>query len=273
MQPRLHDLPNCVSNDFLRGSGVDHHAAIRVARCNRQIGVTELFVERGALPFKPVRLCIATAQPCSLEADLDRKIEDHRQVGSEFADRNALEDIDQFLIDLPENALIDSGGIRKSIANDPFAGSQRRKNRTLHVVIARSREEHGFDIGPEWLSRTAQQDVTNDLGARRAAGLARQLSAKSARLQTQRQHRGLRGLACPFAAFECYELAARHMRLSAPAQKYTPTCLRSQRITDISYGEIRRLDRPRREYNHPGGNAHVPVRFRAYSPRPAALRS
>jgi hypothetical protein len=43
-----------------------------------------------------------------------------------------------------------SGRIRKSIANDPFAGSQRRKNRTLHVIIARSREQHGFDIGAEW---------------------------------------------------------------------------------------------------------------------------
>ena len=221
MQPRLHDLPNRVSNDFLRGSGVDHHAAIRVARCNRQIGITQPFMELSALPFKPVRLCVAAAQPRSLEADLEWKIKDHRQVGSQFADRNALKDIDQFLIDLPENALIDPSRIRKSIANDPFAGSQCRKNRTLHVVIACSREEHGFDIGPEWLSRASQQDVTNDLGARRAAGFARQLNAKSARLQPQRQHRGLRGLACPFAAFERYELAASHMRFSAPALNYS----------------------------------------------------
>jgi hypothetical protein len=82
----LQRVPNRFGDGLLGSAGVDHHAAIGLARRNREIGFPQLFVEFGALPFKPVRLNIAAAQLCPLEAKLNWQVEDHRDIGGKTAD-------------------------------------------------------------------------------------------------------------------------------------------------------------------------------------------
>ena len=188
--------------------GIDDDAALRLLGRDRKIGLAQFLMKLHVFRLEAVGLGFAAAQFDPLQPELDRHVEDQSEVGRKIADRNAFEPFDQPLIDLAEDALIDARGIGEAVADHPFAGIERRQDGALHVVVARRRKQHRLDLRSERLCRARQQHVADDLGARRAARLARQMHGKPKRFQAQRQHRGLGRLAGALAALERDELAS-----------------------------------------------------------------
>ena len=160
------------------------------------------------LALEAVARGIAAALLGARQSDLDRRVEHEGEIGLEVADGDAFERPQQLRIDPAKLALIDAGRIREAVADHPAAARQRRRDGVADVVVARGREQDRLGGGPERLGRARQQHVPDDLGARRAAGLAREHDADPERAQLLRQQRRVAGLAGPLAAFKGDESSA-----------------------------------------------------------------
>src|SRR6185437_5484041 len=96
----------------------------------------------------------------------------------------------------------------ETVADHPFSGLKRRRNCAAHVVVARGCKKNCLRFRAERLGPTRQQDVTDDLGTRRATRLARQHDADAQRCEPFGQLPCVGGFSAALAAFECDEAPA-----------------------------------------------------------------
>ncbi|GCC49462.1 hypothetical protein chiPu_0033995, partial [Chiloscyllium punctatum] len=166
---------------------------------------------------------VAAARGGALQSDLDRHIEDEGQIGLEIADRHALHRVDQFGRHLPELALIGARRIEEAVAQHPDALVERRQDHRADVVVARRGKQQRLGLGPEQLAHSGQHEVTDDLRARRAAGLAGHDHAQLGGVEPLSELADLGRFARTFAAFKGDEATAqarpldccfRHVRVS-----------------------------------------------------------
>ncbi len=140
----------------------------------RAIGAAQRLMKFDRLRLEAVGRALAAPALGARQADRRRHVEDEGEIGHGGADRHAFEAADQLGVDLAERALIDAGGIDEAVADHPFAVHQRRPDRRAHVIVARGREQDRLGLGAERLGDAGEQDVADDLGAGRAARLARE---------------------------------------------------------------------------------------------------
>ena len=103
----------------------------------------------------------STATPFSRapKTDLDWDIENDGQVRQQIADRDALHRLDQLEIGGTKLALIDACGIDEAIAQHPGAACERRVDQTSHMIVARSRKQQRFRIGPQQLADASKYTI------------------------------------------------------------------------------------------------------------------
>ena len=89
-----------------------------------------------ALGFKAIRRAFAAACRRALARHIDRYVEHEGQIGSEIADGDPLQSLDQPLVDIAERALIDTRGVGETVAHHPFAGGKRRLDGAADMVFA-----------------------------------------------------------------------------------------------------------------------------------------
>ena len=171
--------------------------------------------------FEAVAGGVAAALLGARHADLDRGVEHEGEVGLQVADGHAFERAQQLVVDPSQLALIDVRRIREAIADHPAAARQRRHDGIADVVVAGGGEQDRLRGGAERLGRAREQHVADDLGAGRAAGLARQHHADAERAQLLRKQSRVAGLAGPLAALKRDELSA-HRRLLPRIQMLPP---------------------------------------------------
>src|SRR5205823_507942 len=113
-------------------------------------------------------------------------------------------------IEVPKRALVHTRRIDETVADDPGATRQCRLDGAAYVIGAGGGEQQRLGFDPERLGYSGQQDVANDLGPARAAGLARADDRDAERLQPIGKQARIGRLAGAFAAFESDESSA-HM--------------------------------------------------------------
>ena len=163
------------------------HDAARLLMRQRAIGAAQFLVKLDRLGFEAVGGAARAPARGARQADGCRHVEHEGQVRHGGADGDALEPADQLSVDLAERALIDAGGIDEAVADHPFAVDQRRPDHVAHVIVARGREQDGLGLHAERLGGARQDDMADDLGARRAARLAREHDLDAERLQVRRR--------------------------------------------------------------------------------------
>ena len=143
------------------------------------------------------------------KADRRRHVEQecHVRLGV-VADRDALEAANELGVDPAERALIDARGIDEAVADDPAAGLKRGQNGVAHMIVTRRGEQEGLCLGAELLGDARQQNVADDLGARRAARFAREHHVDAGGLEALGERLGVGGLAAALPALEGDETSA-----------------------------------------------------------------
>jgi hypothetical protein len=181
---------------------------LRLSSGEHEIGLAKPLVKVDRLRLEAVWTLFTAPAGRAMLPDLRRNIEHQCQIRAQIADRNPLKGLDQARVYVTELALINTGGIGETIADDPVSRSQGRLDRAANMVVAGGGEQHGFRLGTKRLGGTRKKDMAHDLGAGRTAWLSRELHPDAERFKLKRQHGGLGRFASPLPAFEGNELSS-----------------------------------------------------------------
>ena len=124
------------------------------------------------------------------------QVEHQREVGPARADRDPLEAGDQRRIEPAGRALIGARRIEETVADDPVAALQRRRDRRVDMVDAGGAEQDRLADRAVARRAARQNDLAQRLGARRAARLAGQHDV-AARPRRAARRDGAPGPTCP----------------------------------------------------------------------------
>jgi hypothetical protein len=85
--------------------------------------------------------------------------------------------------------LVGERGIGEAVANDPFAGRERRSNHGIEVAGARREHQQGLDLGRQSAVFPVEYPRADRLAQRSAPGLARRNRFDPARLEMREDQR------------------------------------------------------------------------------------
>ena len=122
----------------------------------------------------------------------------------------------------PARALVGARRIGETVAHDPGAARERRRDQRVDMVDARRRESDRLGRRTEPAQRARQDQLAQFLCVRRAAGLAGGDDFQPKIAEPARKPARLRGLACALAAFKSDETAV-PQRLNALRSHSSPS--------------------------------------------------
>lgn len=155
---------------FGRPARVDHGAAFRFFRRDGEEAGAQPIVKGALLPFEAV---VAAARSRPGEAELDRKVEDQREIRPEIAGDEAVERVELGARDAAGAALVGDRRISEPVRDDPLSRGERWPDRAPEVVPPRSADEKRLGDRVPAPGIAADEEPADLLRARRAAGLAR----------------------------------------------------------------------------------------------------
>jgi hypothetical protein len=192
------------------GAGVDHGAALRLGRGDGEEAGAQAVVEVAPLLLETV---VAAALGGAGETLRHREVEDEREVGPERAGDEAIERVEVGARDAAGAALVGDGGIGVAVGDDPAAGVERRPDGADEMIAPRRGDEQRLGERVPAPRRTADEELAQLLGARRAARLAGRDRRDPGAVQRLDEAPDLGRLAGAFAAFKGDE---------APPQRFAP---------------------------------------------------
>jgi hypothetical protein len=182
--------------------GVDNRAS-RGLRCgDLQKPAAEPLVEIAALALEAV---VAAARRGTAEPYVDRQVEDEREVGLKAVARDRMQRAQRLERDAAGIALVRECRIGETVGDDPASLCERGTDGALEMVAARRVDEKRLGERVPAAGIAADEEFSDLLRARRAAGLARRRDRYSLLLQPLDEKAQLRRLAGAFAAFDRQE--------------------------------------------------------------------
>ena len=148
------------------------------------------------------------------EPDLNRQVQDDRQVRANRSHGQMLQRREQLFVDAIA-ALIGAGRIEEAIRQHPLPAFQRRADDAIDMIRPRRREEDALALDAEADRLAGKEEIADALGRLGPAGLARHHHVRPALAQRLGEPADLRRLAGPLTAFECHELCLHNRRLTA----------------------------------------------------------
>ncbi len=149
---------------------------LRIARCIEQDAAHGLCLgnsqEPAAEPFMKGR--IEALEPIggirsrgrSRQPDLDGQIEDHREIRSEGAEGETVQDGERIESQLPPVALIGERRIGEAVGHDPDPLRQRRLDQSGHMVAPGGDQQQGFTHSVPALAVAFEEQPSDCFGAR-----------------------------------------------------------------------------------------------------------
>ncbi len=181
------------ATSFLADRRVDDDAAPRFGPRDVEKGASQRLVEREPLPFEPVGLALAPPFGGAGQTLFGGDVEDEREVGPMFTDRDLLQASDKTFGQLAGDALIGPCRIGEAVRDHPFSPFERRQNRRVKMVDAGGGEQKRLAFRPEGRGEAGQDRLAQDLGMGRAAGLARPQDPYAGSFQSLFETFGLHG--------------------------------------------------------------------------------
>ncbi len=203
--------PDFFDDDIRRLIGVDDTHALRCRRGALEVGLPNAVVEILPLDFE-------TIERTRLRGDapggqLDRQIEQERQVGLQVRMHPGFELNEFFPVKTAATALIGVSGVAETIADDPVAARQRRFNDLRQVFPAGSEHQQGFGFE---VHRLTEQQLPQLLAERRAPRFAAGDDLQSALAQEVGQFLQMAAFTGTVDAFKSDESAALHIHERPP---------------------------------------------------------
>src|SRR5579864_6107465 len=203
--------------------GIDDDATLLVAPRYIEKGATQPFVECDVETLEARRTVGALCG--ARQARFDGQIKNESEVGTKVMQHDGVEPAYRFARQSPARALISKCGVREAVADHPFFVGKRRSDGARHMIGARREDEKRFG---EWIPATllaVNNEFSNLLGSRRAAGFTRRDAADAALLQCGRNFFRLRGFSGALSAFERDEATGRY-HLLPPKSARMPSIMR-----------------------------------------------
>ncbi len=209
--PGTNDLPNGFLNDFNRTLGIEDVEAFWFGGGHGQIGLSNAFVE--IVPFRVE--AVGTGLPVAKArlANLDREIEEQRQIGNHPSRGNPYQVVDENGIVAAGISLIGAGRIGEPVAENQFPTVHPRTDNRFDVLGAvggvqqrlgqRCRNGVGSVMGFE-------EQTANREAERRSAGFAGFTDGVPHLSQALGEKPKLRGFSASVDSFEGDEKTTRH---------------------------------------------------------------
>src|SRR5690606_24952941 len=190
---------------------VDDGNPLRVPLGELEIGGAHALEELRVLALEAIVIARGDARA----ADVDRRVEQQRQVGLEPALDARTQALEEPAVDSAPAALVCERRVREAVADDPVAPLEGGHDHARKVL--RARREHQERLGLRYdrlLVLAVQQKLAQPLAEERPAGLAREQRANAPRSEAALDRREARRLADPFDALDRDECAPHRRALS-----------------------------------------------------------
>ena len=123
--------------------------------------------------------------------------------GLSGSERQTLQGTDQARVGAAEHALVGAGRIRETVADDPASLGERWRDRVFEMIAMRAAAKSSASpVGPSGTAGAREDHVADDLGARRAARLARGERPEAGLFQPLGQQADLGRLAAALPALQ-----------------------------------------------------------------------
>src|ERR1041384_3376333 len=139
-----HQFPDLFFHGINALVAVDHFHALRFSFGEVKITSPHPLVELQRLIFHAVEQFAAT---CPLQADPRVEVDDERQVGNAIADGKSVDRGDVVGVEFAADALVDSGRVKKPVANDYITPGERGLDDFAHKLGAAGAEQQEFCLG------------------------------------------------------------------------------------------------------------------------------
>jgi hypothetical protein len=206
-ETRLNDIPDFLFDLLDRSGGIDCSDAIRLARRQFPVGVTNGFIKFGWFLFHPVDSGSGPNAPSYARAGgFDIDIKQEREVRPTFSDRERVQAADDLRIKAASDPLVNSSGIGEAIGNNHGATLERGLNEFSYKLAAA-----GFKKEQLCLRRHGHafwdklQEMANPFTNRGSARFARHKEGHVSVPQAGGQQTHLGGFSAAFGAFEADE--------------------------------------------------------------------